>query len=199
LIWRKYGVFSALLFTLFCTGIGAALFFFGLKLADVSFFSYALIWNSGAWLADRYAVGQLPKWSRWHTLSIFTVGTMTLLAGFLRVNDFYLHYGWGLFSFLLLIWVLGPGSDLFRFQNPWVKPLVFTGTVSYSLYLIHFPVFKLLGIAWLAVYGSKPDSFLIPTIATLLMLPLSWLFYRSIELPTHRLAQRWGSLIQERT
>jgi peptidoglycan/LPS O-acetylase OafA/YrhL len=199
LLWRKFGTFSALLFTLVCTAVGASLFLMGLKLADVSFFSYALIWNSGAWLADRYALGKLPRWSGWHTFAISASATLTLMAGFLKVNDFYLHYGWGLFSFLLLLWVLGPGSDFFRLENAWVKPLVFTGTVSYSLYLVHFPIFKLLGIAWLNLFGSKPDSFLIPTIATFLMLPFAWLFYRSIELPTHRLAQRWGSLIQERT
>jgi peptidoglycan/LPS O-acetylase OafA/YrhL len=80
-----------------------------------------------------------------------------------------------------------------------MPPLVFAGTVSYSLYLLHFPLFKLAGSAWFQIYGSKPESFLLPTLATVLVLPFAWIFYRLIELPTHELGRQWGAAIQKRS
>ena len=128
------------------------------------------------------------------------VGTavVTMILGLAGVNVFYLHYGWALCSFLLLLWVLGPGATVFSSNQWWVQPLVFTGTVSYSLYLIHFPLFKLAGAVWFQLYGSKPESFLVPTLATVLVVPLAWIFYRLIELPTHELGRHWGAAIQNR-
>ena len=79
-----------------------------------------------------------------------------------------------------------------------MQPLVFTGTVSYSLYLIHFPLFKLAGSVWFQLYGSKPESFLVPTLATVLVVPLAWVFYRLIELPSHELGRHWGAAIKNR-
>jgi peptidoglycan/LPS O-acetylase OafA/YrhL len=197
-ISQRLGLCSAIIFTLSCTALGITLSVVDSSLAGVTFFKYALIWNAGAWLADLYAKGQLPQWTHWHLLAMVASAGGTMIAGLSNINVFYLHYGWALFSTLLLLWVLGPGARYFSLHTPWIPPLVFTGTVSYSLYLLHFPVFKLSGAAWIWLTGAKPESFLIPTLATLMMIPLAWVFYRLVELPTHRFAQRWGSLIQEK-
>jgi peptidoglycan/LPS O-acetylase OafA/YrhL len=199
LLWRRQGFNSALLFTLLCTLIGGAMFYLGYGLSMVTFFKYALIWNSGAWLAEAYAKGKLPTWTYWHYIVMVATVVVTMLAGLAGVNHFYLHYGWALFSFLLLLWVLGAGSDFFVESRWWMPPLVFAGTVSYSLYLLHFPLFKLAGSAWFQIYGSKPESFLLPTLATVLVLPFAWIFYRLIELPTHELGRQWGAAIQKRS
>jgi peptidoglycan/LPS O-acetylase OafA/YrhL len=165
--------------------------------ASASFFKYAVIWNSGAWLAEAYVRGLLPKWTRWHWFVMACTVVATMAAGLAGVDIFYLHYGWALASFLLLLWVLGPGSRLLTLSRWWVTPLMFTGTVSYSLYLLHFPLFKIAGHTWIAVFESKPESFLIPSIATFLVIPFAWVFYRFVELPTHRFARNLGSLIQQ--
>ena len=198
LLWRRQGFNSALLFTLLCTLIGGAMFYLGYGLSMVTFFKYALIWNSGAWLAEAYAKGKLPTWTYWHYIVMVATVVVTILAGLAGVNHFYLHYGWALFSFLLLLWVLGAGAHFFVESRWWMPPLVFAGTVSYSLYLLHFPLFKLAGSAWFQIYGSKPESFLLPTLATVLVLPCAWIFYRLIELPTHELGRQWGAAIQKR-
>jgi peptidoglycan/LPS O-acetylase OafA/YrhL len=199
LLWRRQGFNSALLFTLLRTLIGGAMFYLGYGLSMVTFFKYALIWNSGAWLAEAYAKGKLPTWTYWHYIVMVATVVVTMLAGLAGVNHFYLHYGWALFSFLLLLWVLGAGSDFFVESRWWMPPLVFAGTVSYSLYLLHFPLFKLAGSAWFQIYGSKPESFLLPTLATVLVLPFAWVFYLLIELPTHELGRQWGAAIQKRS
>lgn len=197
-LWRGRGLRAATTFTLLCTGIGAIFFALGYSQSGVTFFKYALIWNSGAWLAESYAKGKMPKWTKWHLFALVVTLICTMAAGLAGVNDFYLHYGWALASFLLLMWVLGPGAPVFSSKQWWVSPFVFIGTVSYSFYLLHFPLFKLAGIFWVQVYGSKPASFLIPTLATALVIPFAWIFYHLIELPTHELGRRWGSKIQAR-
>jgi peptidoglycan/LPS O-acetylase OafA/YrhL len=198
LLWRKQGFHGAFLFTLLCTAIGAGMFFLGYGQSMVTFFKFALIWNAGAWLAEAYANGKLPNWTSWHFVVMVATVVLTMLAGLAGVNHFYLHYGWAIFSFLLLLWVLGPGSRFFVEDCWWMPPLVFAGTISYSIYLLHFPIFKLAGAAFVLVYGSKPESFLLPTLATLLVIPFAWIFYRLIELPTHELGRKWGSFIQNK-
>lgn len=197
LLWRKQGTKSALFFTLVCTFIGIAMFHFGYAQATFTFFKYALIWNSGAWLAEAYANNRLPKWSSWHSILIIATLTVTMLAGLAGVDHFYLHYGWALFSFLLVFWVLGPGAHFFQTPRWWMSALVFAGTVSYSIYLLHFPLFKLAGSFWIQTFGTKPQSFLLPTIATLCVIPFAWIFYRLIELPTHQIGRQWGSALQD--
>jgi len=196
-LWSRFGAGAVFSITILCTGIGFFLFFIGLGDLNV-FFKYALIWNSGAWLAEVYAKGAIPPWSRWTGIALVATFLFSFLAGFGGVNNFYLQYSWAFFSLLLLMWLLGPGANVFSTENLWVRFLVFIGTISYSLYLLHFPLFKLWGSIWFQIYGSKPESFLFPTVATLFVIPFAWLFYCSVESPSHQLGRRWGAALQSR-
>jgi peptidoglycan/LPS O-acetylase OafA/YrhL len=198
-IWRRQGLVAACALTLAMTVIGVIFFAFGHDQATSTFFKYGVIWSSGAWLAEVYSRGRLPGWTKWHFMGIIGTAVVTMMLGLAGMNVFYLHYGWALCSFLLLLWVLGPGATAFSSNQRWVQPLVFTGSVSYSLYLIHFPLFKLAGAAWIQHYGSKPESFLVPTLATVLVVPMAWVFYRLIELPFHELARKLGTSIQKKS
>jgi peptidoglycan/LPS O-acetylase OafA/YrhL len=198
LLWlrRRHGLMAAAALTLLFTAIGCGLFATGSPWAGSTFFGYALIWNAGAWLAEAFVQGRLPHWNGWTTFALFSTLSLTLVGGLLEANEFWLHYGWGVVSFLLLLWMLGAGRSHFLPERTWLKPWVFIGTVSYSLYLLHFPLFKLAGAAWMALYGSKPHSFLVSTIATVLVIPMSWIFYRWIEFPTHQIARHLGRTLQ---
>jgi len=197
-LWRRMGLGAAMIVTLLCTGIGGIIFLLGYSQANVTFFKFAVIWNSGAWLAEAYAKGRLPKWTRWHLFALVAAFVGTIASSFAGLNDYYLNYGWALASFMLLMWVLGPGARVFTTRHWWVSPLVFVGMVSYSFYLLHFPLFKLAGAMWVQLYGSKPESFLLPTLATVMVVPFAWIFYRLVELPTHEIGRRWGAVIQKR-
>jgi peptidoglycan/LPS O-acetylase OafA/YrhL len=124
------------------------------------------------------------------------VGTM--VAGLAGADVFDLHYGWAFSSFLLLWWALGPGARFFAPTAWWVRILVFAGTISYSFYLLHFPFFRLAGAAWVSAFGSKPESFLVPTLGTLLVVPLAWIFFRLVERPSHKLGQRAARTLEGR-
>ena len=62
--------------------------------------------------------------------------------------------------------------------------------VSYSVYLLHFPIFRLLGDIWTGVFGGKPESFLVPTLGVVLVIPIAWLFYRLVEEPALKIGRR---------
>jgi peptidoglycan/LPS O-acetylase OafA/YrhL len=129
---------------------------------------------------------------------MFAALAATMLAGLAGVDVFYLHYGWAAFSFLLLWWALGPGARFFVPAAWWVRALVFAGTISYSIYLLHFPLFRLAGAAWVSAFGTKPESFLVPTLGTLLVVPLAWIFYRLVELPSHEIGRRTARALEGR-
>ncbi|WP_182866199.1 acyltransferase family protein [Rhodopirellula sp. JC639] len=197
LIFLHRGMRACLGFTLVCTSVGWILHFQGLSIAEGAFFKYAIIWNSGAWLAEKYMRGELPVWTKWHsTLMIFSV-TVTPALGLVGADHFYLDYGWGLGAFLLLWWLITDGAGWLDEEARWVKPLTALGTISYSLYLIHFPLFKVGGTIWVEYFGSKPESFLVPTLATFSAIPFAWCFFKAFENPSHawarQLAKRWAS------
>lgn len=76
-------------------------------------------------------------------------------------------------------------------------PLVLLGEVSYSIYLVHTPLRLLLADGWLAATGVSPGeqfglagSIALWLFATALVVAVSWLTYRGIELPWQRRLRR---------
>jgi len=63
------------------------------------------------------------------------------------------------------------------------------GAASYSLYLIHFPLFRIAGVAWIGYWGMKPTSFLTVLAASAVVIPIVILMHRYVELPWNRFAR----------
>ena len=64
-------------------------------------------------------------------------------------------------------------------------PMQFIGKISYSLYLVHWPVAVFAGYAW---FPKMPAA--VQMAALLSCLPLAWLLYHSIEVPMRALGRR---------
>jgi len=80
-------------------------------------------------------------------------------------------------------------------RGPFWKPLLFVGTISYSLFLIHLPVGGkvIVSLRHLAGGGASWGAGLLLFLAALAAaLGAAWLFHRGIEAPCHRLAARVG-------
>jgi peptidoglycan/LPS O-acetylase OafA/YrhL len=197
-VWRIHGDKSFFVLTLIITSFGGILYLFALPIATKTFFIYGIMWASGAWLAEAYARRKLPQWTRLHFIAMFFLLTSSLLLGLFRFDNLVTSYCWSFTFCLLMIWALGPGSRYFDIRSWWLPPMVALGTISYSIYLIHFPLFKILALTWLSLFDSKPVSFLIPTFSTLLVIPFAWIFYHIIELPSHRLAREFGEKVEKR-
>jgi peptidoglycan/LPS O-acetylase OafA/YrhL len=93
---------------------------------------------------------------------------------------------------LLVLWGLNQPAPLARLA-PWLRRAgLFLGDISYSLYLIHFPVLAVAGASWVAVYGGKPTSLLVPVLASLLPIPLAYVMWRLVEKPSQALGRAVG-------
>ena len=60
------------------------------------------------------------------------------------------------------------------------------GKISFSLYLIHFPLFKLFGYLHIELFGGKPANFLVTLLYLIPVNILSWLFFKWVENPLHQ-------------
>ena len=70
------------------------------------------------------------------------------------------------------------------------KPLTILGAMSYSIYLLHFPILEVTN-AWLAGKFPPLAVMAIQSVALLpIVLGISWLSYKYIELPFMRMGKR---------
>lgn len=191
IVYRKLGGKGAGILTLIFTLIGLGLWAFKSSIAMTTFFIYSGIWNTGAWLAEKYASGKAPQWKNSYAAIMLAILFAISYATIKNLDNIFIDLGWALISYFLIIWAIGPGSNM-NGKRAWVRAVVFTGTISYSLYLLHFPIFRLAGEAWVHHFGTKPASFAIPTLATILTIPMSYLMYKLIEEPSHRLARKFS-------
>ncbi|KSU60391.1 hypothetical protein AS034_16240 [[Bacillus] enclensis] len=75
-----------------------------------------------------------------------------------------------------------------------VKPLLFLGKISYSLYLTHVLVIMLTTIAFEQI-GHVMWAFILSPIASI---PVAYLAFRAFELPSMQLASRYSRKVKER-
>ncbi|WP_256080032.1 acyltransferase family protein [Massilia sp. YIM B04103] len=119
-------------------------------------------WSAGA--------GRLASW----------VGAALLAVGFVLIKPQYVFPGWWALlpvAGVLLLILAGPAAPVNRLILS-RKPLVWTGLISYPLYLWHWP---LLSFGFI-IYGDKP-SYLIRAGLILAALVLAFLTYRYLETP----------------
>ena len=69
--------------------------------------------------------------------------------------------------------------------------LIHLGNISFSLYLIHYPLLQVCGIAWEKQFGSKPTNFFVPMAFCGLAIVAASIFYVFIEKPCHLLARKF--------
>jgi peptidoglycan/LPS O-acetylase OafA/YrhL len=156
---------------------------------DASFPRFWALWCAGAWLAERSSRKPFPRWDwRW------CVGLAALLVAAVVSDQMAPVRGlslwlWGLASMLALIWATGRSAT---HGSNWVTVAAWIGMFSYSLYLIHYPLFHLAGEAWRRGFGAKPSSLAVPLAGVLVAIAVARLFHRCIEAPSHRLARRAG-------
>ncbi len=109
---------------------------------------------------------RLPAWSTWPLL----LAAMALLSGAAGAND--LAYGAG----ATLLIALAPRCD--RMLS--VAPLLFLGRISYSLYLVHLPLFLVV------IYALHAGSAALPLLVPASLLA-GWGFNALVERPSQRL------------
>ena len=155
-------------------------------------------WMLGCWLAENF-----QKFRRPTTHQIVMLRLSVLLASFvLRLAKF---HGSGIvysnvftlnvFSLLVVIWL---GQEIQRYSDR--RPPSFleaAGTWSYSLYLIHPIIITIFGL--MAISLTDAVSLLTRILVVILCLVMSYLFFRVVELPAHKLSAYVGRQIRSKT
>ncbi|MFM0042674.1 acyltransferase family protein [Paraburkholderia sediminicola] len=150
---------------------------------DIQFFtSYWFSWMLGAWIADAKAHAapdaRSPVW------------LYALAAAFIALGCAAFHFGqYGAFQF----WAIGFAFYLYKAlerrnaDTPGVRLLSRFGDFSFSLYLIHLPIFVLLSSI---LFRSSLQMSIWPSFGYMLVaVPVAYVFYRLVELP----AMKWSA------
>ncbi|MGO1545672.1 MAG: acyltransferase family protein [Gulosibacter sp.] len=93
---------------------------------------------------------------------------------------------WAALPVVATLLVIVAGDSDARFGPSWVlstPPMMFLGLISYSLYLVHWP---LLQIPQGAVGFDSPLPLLVNLILAVIAVPVAWLMYKFIETPARR-------------
>jgi len=166
---------------------------------DASFTFYSLptrIWEFGigALLANNWAREKL-------TTPIFSnsiiawASVLALVASTFFLDESMLWPGpWAIIPVLataiLLLGGMSPDSRnliIFRFLSS--APMVWVGAISYSLYLVHWPV-----VSFIYVYWWPEPNALIRVLVLAICIPLAWGLYRIVEQPLQSSRNRRSSM-----
>jgi peptidoglycan/LPS O-acetylase OafA/YrhL len=153
---------------------------------DIQFFtSYWFSWTLGAWIADAKArTAPDARSSAW---------LYVLAAAFIALGCAAFHFGqygafqlWAVgFAFYLYKALERPNAD--KADTPGVRLLSRFGDFSFSLYLIHLPIFVLLSSI---LFRSSLQMSIWPSFGYMLVaVPVAYVFYRLVELP----AMKWSA------
>ena len=188
----KFGFFTLLILSVGFSVLGIYLTKIGLHW--VSFTSLFLwpSWLLGAWIASLHRESKLSKLKILPVSSILILFLIIALASRLQKWEEWTQYaGWtGFYFALFLIFLHFEKSISRRRENLFFKSLEWLGQISFSLYLIHFPLFKLFGFMHRSYFDEKPANFLISLAYLIPVCLLAWIFYRLIELPIHKWSKR---------
>lgn len=157
-----------------------------------NFAKFWIIWCAGAALAEGLATGRLPRWKNryWVLTALSFAGC--LIARNAGMGGGLMHYGWAFAYFLVLWWLLSNPPLPQRMAAVLLRALTFLGAISYSLYLIHVPYFKVMAALWTHWIGKEPASVLIPIAFAVSAIPVAYAFYRCVEAPCHYAARHFA-------
>lgn len=187
--WRRFGTVRMVAVVTLVSAAAAAPVAAGHAWPMTNFAKYWILWVSGAVLAEQVRTHTLPRWRVWWWGIAGTCLALAIAARATGVPFGFEHFLWGVIYFLVLLWGLNRQVPPLRILPDAVtRALLRLGDISYSLYLVHFPVFLALGALWIAVFGSKPTNVLVPLAASLVTIPVAYVMWRFVERPS----QAWG-------
>jgi peptidoglycan/LPS O-acetylase OafA/YrhL len=151
---------------------------------------YWIVWCGGAAIAEWVRLGSIPKWRPEFN---FLGAALLAVAATATLRDWFIGYqelSWAAFYFLLILWGFSNPKVPNRLPAPVTRAAVFLGTLSYSLYLVHFPFFRVCSAVWIHEFGRRQSNFLVALVFVALAVVPAYGFYLVCEKPFHRLSQR---------
>lgn len=183
----KFGISQLLVFSLCISCVAVFLTKQGIQWVS---FTALLLWPSwvlGSWVAELHRKNKILKLKILTLCSALVLFLSFSLMSRLENWESYIQYScWTGFYFTLLLTCLRIEKSLSKIREVLIyKSLAWLGKISFSLYLVHFPLFKLLGYIHKDIFGQKPANFLISLFYLFPVIFLAWLFFKYIENPIH--------------
>lgn len=190
-LWRRFGSGRVALMMI---ALGALLAPFMGYATILRVLAYYGTWTFGAWLAEGYVRGFRLPGPAWVYLGGAAAAFIGLILSYsLAWNSYVYDWLWCLLCALLVILALADGIE----QNmvlDWYRRLLVSFAVlapsSYSLYVLHFPLFALISAAWLDSFDQLPASGWVALAAATLALLTAVLVTKMLEEPLSMLANR---------
>ena len=160
----------------------------------VSFTSLFLFpsWLLGTWIASLHRGNKIMNLKVLHISSMAIFFLIIALVSRLQKWEEWTQYScWTGFYLAFFIFVLRFEKSIHKLRkNIFFKSLAWLGKISFSLYLVHFPLFKLLGYLHVQNFGHKPVNFLVTLAYLIPVCFVAWIFYRLIEFPSHQFSKK---------
>ena len=192
--YRKLYRYRYLFSSVFIMSMILGILFGSLEITKNTFLAYVFCWASGMVIAEQIiqpsdnAFISIKTSISGRIISatiLIALAIETLRLGLLSTTLWTLAYG-GLIIYSVRTWKFPRSGYLFRAN----KLVLYLGRISYSLYLVHYPILKI--IRWLLLHYTEgiPSNFLVPILSALICVPFAEVFYRYIEKPSHLWAKR---------
>jgi peptidoglycan/LPS O-acetylase OafA/YrhL len=195
-LWRQFGLKWVLAVVTVTSASAAAALWLGHRWPMHNFAKYWVIWFAGALLADWVKRRAVPPWCRWYGFTAIAGGAVAMGCRWAGVHVGFEHFIWGLTYFLLMLWVANHPTAPARVPGWLRRAMGFLGQISYSLYLVHYPIFLVLGAWWVGAFGRKPVSVFVPLIASLSPIAAAYVLWRLVEQPSQSLGRQSTRLAQ---
>ena len=149
-------------------------------------------WLLGAWVARLYSKERLDKFKLYFQLPILSIAfAIALLSRYENWESWLQYIPWTTFYLSFFIFCLSQKDLLYRtIGHRAVITISWIGKISFSLYLIHFPIFKIFGYLHRDFFGGKPANFLVPLLYLIPTIFIAWLFFIWVENPIHQWSKR---------
>ena len=149
-------------------------------------------WLLGAWLSHQYREKKLDGFKINCQISVMALSlSFALLSRYQNWESWLQYLIWTTFYLFFFIFSLSQANSLSQIIGERITAAIsWVGRISFSLYLIHFPLFKLFGYLHRDLWGDKPANFLVTLLYLIPVIFLAWLFFKWVENPIHQWSKK---------
>ena len=195
-VLARFGVRWSLLLVAAVSGAACFAMRWGGTFPSGGFLPFWIIWCIGAALAEVVVVRKALRWTPWLWVVAGVCLSGAIYSALKVGHPMVKQYWWTGFYLCVLLFGLTSTRAKEWLTGKAGKGLAGFGAITYSLYLIHFPLLRLMGAAWTEMAGAKPGNLFVPICGSLLCVPAAYGFYRLVERPGHEIARRIGKRLE---
>ena len=193
-IFSRLRSISVLLLTLSLSTVSVYLIEYGFAWISYTALFFWPVWLLGAKVAEFYNRKiSIKTMSNIKILLILITSLGVSLYSRYVFTEWWVQYvTWTFFYLVFFVYCVFNASKIHSMIGYKLFNVIsWIGKISFSLYLIHYPLFKLIGYFHVEIFGSKPSNFLITLIYIFPVIFIAWLFFIFIENPIHQWSKKF--------